>query len=168
MRAWWIQLERMRIIMIICNNVYLVLYYQCIYIATPLSPSFMFIHDGLKSFYCHFKEGCLVQSTLTQIQRRSFLSKIVNSSVFFFCFFFFPSFFFGVFPNTEDYLPLIAGFVALVVMIISVFFVSIYTIYYKNTKMGHYTVEGAKPKAQNGDVAQNGKNSTIPMKKIPV
>lgn len=70
--------------------------------------------------------------------------------------------------DTEDYLPLIAGFVALVVVIISVFFLSIYSIYYKNTKMGHYTVEGAKPKAQNGNIAQNGKDSTIPMKKIMV
>ncbi|KAF4073719.1 hypothetical protein AMELA_G00246540 [Ameiurus melas] len=68
----------------------------------------------------------------------------------------------------EDYLPLIAGFVALVVVIISVIFISIYSIYYKNTKMGRYTVEGAKPKAQNGNVAQNGKDGTIPMKKIMV
>ncbi|TSO47183.1 Vascular cell adhesion protein 1 [Bagarius yarrelli] len=66
----------------------------------------------------------------------------------------------------EDYLPLIAGFVALVVVIISVFFISIYSIYYKNTKMGHYTVEGATPKAQNGNVARNGKDSTLPMKKF--
>lgn len=106
------------------------------------------------------------------------MSKIVTeiAIVFFFlCFFlcfFFPLFFvfvfFGVFPDTEDYLPLIAGFVALVVVIISVFFISIYSIYYKNTKMGHYTVEGAKPKAQNGNIAQNGKDGTIPMKKIMV
>ncbi|XP_066532014.1 vascular cell adhesion protein 1 [Hoplias malabaricus] len=66
----------------------------------------------------------------------------------------------------EDYLPLIAGFVALAVVSISIIFVVIYSIYYKNTKMGRYTVEGAKPSAQNGDVAQNGKDSTIPMKKL--
>ncbi|KAK3532067.1 hypothetical protein QTP86_006803 [Hemibagrus guttatus] len=68
----------------------------------------------------------------------------------------------------EDYLPLIAGFVAVVVVIISVIFILIYSIYYKNTKMGHYTVEGAKPNAQNGNIAQNGKDGTIPMKKILV
>ncbi|XP_036423424.1 CD166 antigen-like isoform X2 [Colossoma macropomum] len=66
----------------------------------------------------------------------------------------------------EDYLPLIAGFVALVVVITSVIFVIIYSIYYKNTKMGRYSVEGAKPNAQNGNVAQNGKDSSIPMKKL--
>uniref|UniRef100_A0A3B1J5J3 Intercellular adhesion molecule 3 n=1 Tax=Astyanax mexicanus TaxID=7994 RepID=A0A3B1J5J3_ASTMX len=66
----------------------------------------------------------------------------------------------------EDYLPLIAGFVALVVVITSVFFIVIYSIYYKNTKMGRYMVEGAKPNAQNGNVAQNGKDSAIPMKKL--
>ncbi|XP_017557009.1 vascular cell adhesion protein 1 isoform X2 [Pygocentrus nattereri] len=66
----------------------------------------------------------------------------------------------------EDYLPLIAGFVALVVVIISVVFIIIYSIYYKNTKMGRYSVEGAKPNAQNGNVAQNGKDSSIPMKKL--
>ncbi|KAL7826844.1 hypothetical protein AOLI_G00320530 [Acnodon oligacanthus] len=66
----------------------------------------------------------------------------------------------------EDYLPLIAGFVALVVVIISVIFVVIYSIYYKNTKMGRYSVEGAKPNAQNGNVAQNGKDNSIPMKKL--
>lgn len=54
------------------------------------------------------------------------------------------------------------------VVIISVIFISIFSIYYTNTKMGHYTVEGAKPKAQNGNVAQNGKDSTIPMKTILV
>ncbi|KAI5091537.1 intercellular adhesion molecule 5 precursor [Silurus meridionalis] len=68
----------------------------------------------------------------------------------------------------EDYLPLIAGFVALVVVIILVTFVIIYSIYYKNNKMGVYIVKGAKPNDQNGNIAQNGTDNTIPMKKIIV
>ncbi|KAI5607012.1 intercellular adhesion molecule 5 precursor [Silurus asotus] len=68
----------------------------------------------------------------------------------------------------EDYLPLIAGFVALMVVIILVAFVIIYSIYYKNNKMGVYIVKGAKPNDQNGNIAQNGTDNTIPMKKIIV
>ncbi|KAG5279268.1 hypothetical protein AALO_G00075920 [Alosa alosa] len=66
----------------------------------------------------------------------------------------------------EDYLPLIAGFVAVVVVIISVIFVFIYSIYYTNTKMGHYSLKDAKPNTQKGDVAQNGLDSSLPMKKL--
>ncbi|XP_062388823.1 vascular cell adhesion protein 1-like isoform X2 [Sardina pilchardus] len=66
----------------------------------------------------------------------------------------------------EDYLPLIAGFVAVVVVIISVIFVFIYSIYYTNTKMGHYSLKDAKPNMQKGDVAQNGLDSSLPMKKL--
>ncbi|TRY83749.1 hypothetical protein DNTS_003962 [Danionella cerebrum] len=66
----------------------------------------------------------------------------------------------------EDYLPLIAGLVAIMVAFISVFFIFIYSIYYKTAKMGRYSLKDAKPCAQNGDIAQNGKDSTIPMKKL--
>ncbi|XP_043089681.1 hemicentin-1 [Puntigrus tetrazona] len=66
----------------------------------------------------------------------------------------------------EDYLPLIAGLIAVIVAFISVIFVFIYSIYYKAAKMGHYSLKDAKPAAQNGNVAQNGKHNPIPMKKL--
>ncbi|KAK1785530.1 hypothetical protein P4O66_018890 [Electrophorus voltai] len=66
----------------------------------------------------------------------------------------------------EDYLPVVAGFVALVVVATSLIFICIYSIYYKNKKTGTYTVEGANPSAQNGNIAQNGKDHSIPMKKL--
>ncbi|XP_026056867.1 intercellular adhesion molecule 1-like isoform X2 [Carassius auratus] len=66
----------------------------------------------------------------------------------------------------EDYLPLIAGLIAVTVVFISVIFIFIYSIYYKTAKMGHYSLKDAKPSAQNGDIAQNGKHSPIPMKKF--
>ncbi|XP_059414611.1 hemicentin-1-like isoform X3 [Carassius carassius] len=66
----------------------------------------------------------------------------------------------------EDYLPLIAGLIAVTVVFISVIFVFIYSIYYKTAKMGHYSLKDAKPSAQNGNIAQNGKHSPIPMKKF--
>lgn len=69
-------------------------------------------------------------------------------------------------PVTEDYLPLIAGFVAVTVVVISVIFVFIYSIYYKNTKMGRYSLKNAKPNTQNGDVAQNGRDTPLPMTKL--
>ncbi|XP_031427934.1 hemicentin-1-like [Clupea harengus] len=66
----------------------------------------------------------------------------------------------------EDYLPLIAGFVAVIVVITSVIFIFIYSIYYTNTKMGRYSLKDAKPNTQNGNVAQNGLDSNFPMKKL--
>uniref|UniRef100_A0A4W5PS79 Ig-like domain-containing protein n=1 Tax=Hucho hucho TaxID=62062 RepID=A0A4W5PS79_9TELE len=61
----------------------------------------------------------------------------------------------------EDYLPLIAGFVAFMVVVISVIFVFIYSIYYKNTKMGGYSLKKAKlSSTPNGNVAQNGGRDT--------
>ncbi|KAI1884282.1 hypothetical protein AGOR_G00224830 [Albula goreensis] len=65
-----------------------------------------------------------------------------------------------------DYLPLIAGIVAIAVVIISAIFIFIYSIYYKNTRMGQYDLKGGKSNAQNGNVAQNGKDSSLPMKKL--
>ncbi|KAG5832818.1 hypothetical protein ANANG_G00295190 [Anguilla anguilla] len=65
-----------------------------------------------------------------------------------------------------DYLPLIAGIVALAVVCISIAFVFIYLIYYKNTKMGEYNLKLGKSRAQNAHVAQNGKDSSLPMKKL--
>lgn len=69
---------------------------------------------------------------------------------------------------TEDYLPLIAGFVAFMVVIISVIFVFIYSIYYKNTKMGRYSLKKAKlSSTPNGNVAQNGGRDTpLPMTQL--
>ncbi|XP_030645595.1 hemicentin-1-like [Chanos chanos] len=66
----------------------------------------------------------------------------------------------------EDYLPLIAGFVAIMVAVIIVGFTIIFSIYYKNTKMGHYSLKNAKPNPQNGNIAQNGKENTLPMTKL--
>ncbi|KAL0992894.1 hypothetical protein UPYG_G00100650 [Umbra pygmaea] len=69
---------------------------------------------------------------------------------------------------TEDYLPLIAGFVAIVVVAISVIFVFIYSIYYKNTKMGRYSLKSAKlSSTPNGNVAQNGgRDIPLPMTEL--
>ncbi|XP_038837080.1 vascular cell adhesion protein 1-like [Salvelinus namaycush] len=68
----------------------------------------------------------------------------------------------------EDYLPLIAGFVAFMVVVISVIFVFIYSIYYKNNKMGRYSLKKAKLSSMpNGNVAQNGGRDTpFPMTKL--
>uniref|UniRef100_A0A8C1E717 Ig-like domain-containing protein n=1 Tax=Cyprinus carpio carpio TaxID=630221 RepID=A0A8C1E717_CYPCA len=66
----------------------------------------------------------------------------------------------------EDYLPLIAGLIAVTVVFISVIFIFIYSIYYKTAKMGRYSLKDAKPSAQNENIAQNGKHSPIPMKKL--
>uniref|UniRef100_A0A671QFZ0 Ig-like domain-containing protein n=1 Tax=Sinocyclocheilus anshuiensis TaxID=1608454 RepID=A0A671QFZ0_9TELE len=66
----------------------------------------------------------------------------------------------------EDYLPLIAGLIAVIVAFISVIFIFIFSIYYKTAKMGHYSLKDAKPSAQNGNIAQNGKQNPIPMKKL--
>ncbi|KAA0705393.1 hypothetical protein E1301_Tti009742 [Triplophysa tibetana] len=67
---------------------------------------------------------------------------------------------------TEDYLPLIAGLVAITVAIISVIFIFIYSIYYKTAKMGHYSLKDAKPSPENGNIAQNGKDNPLHMKKL--
>lgn len=74
--------------------------------------------------------------------------------------------FFFVSLDTEDYLPLIAGLVAITVAIISVIFVFIYSIYYKTAKMGHYSLKDAKPSPQNGNIAQNGRDNPLHMKKL--
>ncbi|XP_073694346.1 neural cell adhesion molecule 2-like isoform X5 [Garra rufa] len=66
----------------------------------------------------------------------------------------------------EDYLPLIAGLIAVTVAFISVIFIFIYSIYYKTAKMGRYSLKDAKLPEQNGNVAQNGKHNPIPMKKL--
>lgn len=65
-----------------------------------------------------------------------------------------------------DYLPLIAGFVAVTVVVISVIFVFIYSIYYKNTKMRRYNLKNAKLGNHNGNVAHNGWDSQFPMTKL--
>lgn len=66
----------------------------------------------------------------------------------------------------EDYLPLIAGLIAVIVAFISVIFIFIFSIYYKTAKMGRYSLKDAKLSAQNGNIAQNGKHYPIPMKKL--
>ncbi|KAM4716948.1 vascular cell adhesion protein 1-like [Anableps anableps] len=66
----------------------------------------------------------------------------------------------------EDYLPLIAGFVALTVVAISVIFVSIYSIYYKNTKMRRYSLKNPKLSSHNGNVAHNGWDIQLPVTKL--
>ncbi|XP_073350907.1 hemicentin-1 [Pagrus major] len=66
----------------------------------------------------------------------------------------------------EDYLPLIAGFVAVAVVAISIIFLFIYSIYYKNTKMRRYNLKNAKLSTHNGNVAHNGWDMQFPMTKL--
>uniref|UniRef100_A0A672IYR1 Ig-like domain-containing protein n=1 Tax=Salarias fasciatus TaxID=181472 RepID=A0A672IYR1_SALFA len=66
----------------------------------------------------------------------------------------------------EDYLPLIAGFVAVTVVVISVIFVFLYSIYYKNTKMRRYSLKNPKLSTHNGNVATNGWDLPLPMTKL--
>ncbi|XP_041859179.1 hemicentin-1-like isoform X2 [Melanotaenia boesemani] len=66
----------------------------------------------------------------------------------------------------EDYLPLIAGFVAVIVVAISVIFLFIYSIYYKNTKMRRYNLKNPKLNTHNGNVAHNGWDLQFPMTKL--
>ncbi|KAM4598496.1 hemicentin-1-like [Polymixia lowei] len=67
---------------------------------------------------------------------------------------------------TEDYLPLIAGFVAVIVVVTSVIFAFIYSIYYKNTKMRRYSLKNPKFNTPNGNVAHNGWDIQLPMTKL--
>ncbi|XP_059204482.1 hemicentin-1-like [Centropristis striata] len=66
----------------------------------------------------------------------------------------------------EDYLPLIAGFVAVTVVAISIVFLFIYSIYYKNTKMRRYSLKNAKLDTHSGNVAHNGWDMQFPMTKL--
>ncbi|XP_008281317.1 hemicentin-2-like [Stegastes partitus] len=66
----------------------------------------------------------------------------------------------------EDYLPLIAGFVAVTVVAISIVFLFIYSIYYKNTKMRRYSLKNAKLSTHHGNVAHNGWDLQLPMTKL--
>lgn len=66
----------------------------------------------------------------------------------------------------EDYLPLLAGFVAVTVVAISIVFVFIYSIYYKNTKMRRYSLKNPKLNTPSGNVAQNGWDMQFPMTKL--
>ncbi|KAM9843239.1 uncharacterized protein ACBR49_012459 [Aulostomus maculatus] len=66
----------------------------------------------------------------------------------------------------EDYLPLIAGLVAITVLVISVIFIFIYSIYYKNTKMQQYSLKNPKLSTHNGNVAHNGWEQQLPMTKL--
>ncbi|KAM8824674.1 hemicentin-1-like isoform 1-T1 [Synchiropus picturatus] len=66
----------------------------------------------------------------------------------------------------EDYLPLIAGLVAVTVVVISIIFIFIYSIYYTNTKMRHYNLKNPKLNSHNGNVAHNGLDLPLPMTKL--
>ncbi|XP_039467295.1 hemicentin-1 isoform X1 [Oreochromis aureus] len=66
----------------------------------------------------------------------------------------------------EDYLPLIAGFVAVTVVAISTIFVFIYSIYYKNTKMRRYSLKNPKFSAHNGNVAHSNGDLQFPMTRL--
>ncbi|XP_026212208.1 hemicentin-2-like [Anabas testudineus] len=66
----------------------------------------------------------------------------------------------------EDYLPLIAGFVAVTVVAISVIFLFIYSIYYKNTKMRRYSLKNPRFSNHTGNVAHNGWDTQFPMTKL--
>lgn len=64
-------------------------------------------------------------------------------------------------------MPLIAGILVVLVLAISLAFCVIYSIYYKNKKMGHYNLKSVKLCTQNGNVAQNGKDNSLPMTRLP-
>nr|XP_004552193.1 hemicentin-1 isoform X1 [Maylandia zebra] len=66
----------------------------------------------------------------------------------------------------EDYLPLIAGFVAVTVVAISTIFIFIYSIYYKNTKMRHYSLKNPKFSMHNGNVAHSNGDLQFPMTRL--
>ncbi|XP_005468795.1 hemicentin-1 isoform X3 [Oreochromis niloticus] len=66
----------------------------------------------------------------------------------------------------EDYLPLIAGFVALAVVAIAIIFLLIYSVYYKNTKMRHYNFKNPKFSEHNGNVAHNNGDLQFPMTRL--
>ncbi|KAK0135005.1 Vascular cell adhesion protein 1 [Merluccius polli] len=66
----------------------------------------------------------------------------------------------------EDYLPLIAGFVAVTVVAISIVFIFFYSIYYKNTKMRRYSLKNHKLNTENGNVAHNSLDLPIPLAKL--
>ncbi|XP_068435511.1 hemicentin-2 isoform X2 [Clinocottus analis] len=66
----------------------------------------------------------------------------------------------------EDYLPLIAGFVAVTVIVISIIFVFIFSIYYKNTKMRRYSLKNPKLETPSSNVAHNGWDMQFPMTKL--
>uniref|UniRef100_A0A8C3AI26 Ig-like domain-containing protein n=1 Tax=Cyclopterus lumpus TaxID=8103 RepID=A0A8C3AI26_CYCLU len=66
----------------------------------------------------------------------------------------------------EDYLPLIAGFVAVTVVAISIVFLFIYSIYYKNTKMRRYSLKNPKVDTPSSNVAHNGCDMQFPMTKL--
>ncbi|CAB1454197.1 unnamed protein product [Pleuronectes platessa] len=66
----------------------------------------------------------------------------------------------------EDYLPLIAGFVAVTVVAISIVFLFIYSIYYKNTRMRRYSLKNPRLSTHNGNVAHNGWDMQFPMTKL--
>ncbi|KAM8843867.1 intercellular adhesion molecule 5-like [Spinachia spinachia] len=66
----------------------------------------------------------------------------------------------------EDYLPLIAGFVAVTVVAISIVFLFIYSIYYKNTKMRRYSLKNPKLDTPSSNVAHNGWDMQFPMTKL--
>ncbi|XP_061556931.1 basement membrane-specific heparan sulfate proteoglycan core protein-like [Phycodurus eques] len=68
----------------------------------------------------------------------------------------------------EDYLPLIAGFVAATVVVISAIFLFIYSIYYKNTKMRRYSLKNPKLDGHNANVAHNGWDLQFPMTKLSI
>ncbi|CAL8303333.1 unnamed protein product [Merluccius merluccius] len=66
----------------------------------------------------------------------------------------------------EDYLPIIAGFVAVAVVIISIVFIFFYSLYYKNTKMRRYSLKNHKLNTENGNVAHNSLDLPIPLAKL--
>uniref|UniRef100_A0A3B4G558 Intercellular adhesion molecule 3 n=1 Tax=Pundamilia nyererei TaxID=303518 RepID=A0A3B4G558_9CICH len=66
----------------------------------------------------------------------------------------------------EDYLPLIAGFVAVTVVAISTIFIFIYSIYYKNTKMRRYSLKNPKFSMHNGNVAHSNGDLQFPMTRL--
>ncbi|XP_063328163.1 hemicentin-1-like isoform X2 [Pelmatolapia mariae] len=66
----------------------------------------------------------------------------------------------------EDYLPLIAGFVALAVVAITIVFLLIYSVYYKNTKMRHYNFKNPKFSEHNGNVAHSNGDLQFPMTRL--
>ncbi|XP_066563960.1 vascular cell adhesion protein 1 isoform X2 [Amia ocellicauda] len=66
----------------------------------------------------------------------------------------------------EDYLPVFAGIIAATVLVLLIVTLIVFSMYYKKKKTGQYNLKNGKIPTKNGNVAQNGKDTSIPMGKL--
>ncbi|MBN3305806.1 HMCN2 protein, partial [Amia calva] len=66
----------------------------------------------------------------------------------------------------EDYLPVFAGIIAAIVLVLLIVTLIVFSMYYKKKKTGQYNLKNGKIPTKNGNVAQNGKDTSIPMGKL--